>query len=315
MEQPIGTENRARKTTGGKGKVFPEKEKARLAIDEQRGYQGAKRTPWYARILCMLKIHSGPWVYLTKGACGQFRACVGCGQTQTRTKHQLEWQYVNQRACEQNKVCLQCGGANRGLRIRHEWDCKRDYASERRQCTHCGKVQIWGTTREQLCKELGALGLNAGLAKRGRPEEKSATFSMGLVEIVGSPIRWVNVRKWDNEGPVYATEYGVPDSRNLPTLQIRSVLMKSFPVFGRAIDVRWKGDDKGTGAAQRLSADPAVRAALMASGRNVTVHTSPECRCWLIPHSTKHAPSALRWDCFEKIAANLLANNMTRVER
>jgi hypothetical protein len=58
---------------------------------------------------------------------------------------------------------------------------------------------------DELCAGLCAIGLHAQLAELGRPEEHvGARFgrakSIGLIEIQGSPIRWVSVLKEESWG-------------------------------------------------------------------------------------------------------------------
>ena len=104
--------------------------------------------------------------------------------------------------------------------------------------------------REDLCAGLRAIGVDAQIAGRGRPEEKTnGHYSEGVIDVSEGPIRWVNVVSWGGgERDYYQTDYGVPDPRWLPRLNIRSIRMRSFPIFGRGINVRWKGDRPRTRA-------------------------------------------------------------------
>ena len=116
------------------------------------------------------------------------------------------------------------------------------------------------TTREDLCAGLRAIGVDARLAGRGRPEENKtwSNGSLGIIDVSEGPIRWVNVVLWDwylDGADWYKTDYGVPDPRYLPSLEIRSIRMKRFPKFGRVINVEWKGDDHGLGIRPHLSSD------------------------------------------------------------
>lgn len=120
------------------------------------------------------------------------------------------------------------------------------------------------------------------------------------------------MRKWDNEGWVYAADYGVPDSRILPKIQLRSVRVKNVPVFGRVVGVRWQGDDKGTGVAERLTYDQALKAAIISARVEISLYTVPEHGYWLIPHTSKDAPSAELWNCYEMVARGLLMMRKAR---
>jgi hypothetical protein len=151
------------------------------------------------------------------------------------------------------------------------------------------------------------MGISAAVVDRGRVEEASGPDSIGLVEIGGSPIHWANVRKWVDEGVHYATDYGVPDSHTLPILYLRSVRVRSFPILGSVIDVRWIGKDMETGVIGRLNADIELKTKIIACKAEIIVHTFPECKCWLIAHNSASAPSAELWACYERIAARLPA--------
>ena len=167
------------------------------------------------------------------------------------------------------------------------------------------------TTRDKLCAGLRAMGVGAWMAERGRPEEKTGKGSLGVIDIGQGPIRWVNVREvGDSENTAYMTEYGVPDQRHLPQLQIRSVRVKTFPVFGRVIDVRWKGNDLGLGIAQRLSNDESIRGAIMGTRDEVTVQACSYLGCWLIVRDTEAAPSQEQLGCYQAIAENLLVQRL-----
>ena len=159
--------------------------------------------------------------------------------------------------------------------------------------------------REDLCEGLRAMGIDTRMEERGQREENSGVWSYGLIDIAEGPIRWVNVD--DTGGQERANNiaiYGVPDSRYLPHVQIRSVRVKTF--LRRAIDVRWKGNDLGLGIAQRLSNDEAIRGAIMATGDEVTVVAAPDHGCWLIRRKTAVTPSLEQWGCYRAIAESLL---------
>ena len=84
---------------------------------------------------------------------------------------------------------------------------------------------------EQLCSSLCAIGVHAQLAERGRSEEQyfgiGSYKSLGLIDIAQSPIGWVNAGICDTGDKVfYKTVYGVPDSRDLPRLEIDAVRLE-----------------------------------------------------------------------------------------
>ena len=161
-------------------------------------------------------------------------------------------------------------------------------------------------TRDELCAGLQAIGVDARTAERGRPEEKTGRGSLGVIDIGRGPIRWINVRVYDQgENTVHITEYGVPDSRHLPEIEIDSVRVKTFPVFGRVIDVRWQGKDLGLRIVERLSSDAAIKGAIIGSGDEVAVVARGDHGGWLIRRETTATPSAAQWSCYQAIAEHL----------
>ena len=162
-------------------------------------------------------------------------------------------------------------------------------------------------TRDKLCAGLQAIGVDARTAERGRPEEKTGAGSLGVIDIGRSPIRWINVRVYDaGETTVHITEYGVPDSRYLPELGIQSVRVKTFPIFGPVIDVRWKGNDLGLGIVERLGSDAAIKGAIMGNGDELTIVARGDYGGWLIRRGTTATPLAEQWGCYQAIAERLL---------
>jgi len=177
---------------------------------------------------------------------------------------------------------------------------------------------------KQLCSGLCAIGVSAQLAERGRSEEQyfgiGSYKSLGLIDIAQSPIVWVNAGIWDTGDKVfYKTVYGVPDSRDLPRLQLVAVRIKSFPLFGKALDARWEPIDD-TGIAQALTNDIAIRAPIMKLGR---FHTDPiivsyGTGYWLIIDGRTtdleafgRIPSLEEWFLYETVAKRLLATPLT----
>ena len=121
--------------------------------------------------------------------------------------------------------------------------------------------------RDDLCADLRALGIQAQMSERGRPEEKITRGrgkSLGIIDIQDAPIRWVDVKKgvtrdWENRRDTYWTiEYGVPDSRftaGFHKVKIRTVRLKTIPLFGEVVDFMWEGKDFGLGLIKRLNLD------------------------------------------------------------
>ena len=72
---------------------------------------------------------------------------------------------------------------------------------------HAIKEILRDKEKDKLCAGLRDMGLDAQMAEQGRPEEQavgrlsrwSPKISMGLIEIHGEPIRWINVVR-ENSG-------------------------------------------------------------------------------------------------------------------
>lgn len=177
--------------------------------------------------------------------------------------------------------------------------------------------------REELCASLIAMGVDARAVEgRDRPEAITSGFwqtlagggeSLGVIEIGKGPISWIHVTyDYSSEsGPYYETNYGVPDERSLPNLNIRVLRVKNFPIFGKVTDIQWQGEDHGLGIGLRLGNDLAIKSTIMEKGFDggLRIVANSNHRCWLIRHATfysSHIPSAEKWSCYQTIAKHLL---------
>jgi len=118
-------------------------------------------------------------------------------------------------------------------------------------------------TRDDIAKALNSLGLRAGMAERGRPEEevckRTFTRSIGVIDIAEGPFRWVNIVKQD--GNQYSptrwwTVFCLPDEErddnpddlryvdNRQAVDIKTSREKSFPLFGRVTAVTEEGAEE-----------------------------------------------------------------------
>jgi len=170
--------------------------------------------------------------------------------------------------------------------------------------------------RDDICAGLQRLGIDAQMAPRRGPEERvGGSGFLGVIDITEGPIRWVNVRKVTHSGGPeggggtdYYTEYGVPDSRlgpNSPKPQIKTVRMKTFPLFGKVVDLHWKGKDFGLEIISRLNSDTSLKDPIMRS-RDVTIRAHGDHSCWIISTETRDIPSGDAWNCYQAIAQHLL---------
>ncbi|MFC1921441.1 hypothetical protein ACFLYQ_06945 [Chloroflexota bacterium] len=174
-------------------------------------------------------------------------------------------------------------------------------------------------TRDKLAQNLASLGITAILAERGREEEKVENSwyqrSLGTIDIPEGLVRWINILKKDgskNSPPRWWIIFGIPDERPVPkhkTIDIKTIRKKAFPVFGKVIDVTWKGNDYGTGLIDTLSQDEAVKNLAKKAG-NLTVHSyAKEFEGWTLQVDRKVQLTGQDWIAIQKIADNILSSS------
>lgn len=191
----------------------------------------------------------------------------------------------------------------------------------------------------ELYNGLCAIGVDARMTERGRMEERvgekrlrAATSiltrytakgkSQGLIEIRDSPIRWVNVVKGEISGAdhphtEFSSVYLVEDPNVCSKRYLTSVPVKSRPIFGRVVDLRWKGNFEAD-LIRRMNEDVSLNRRLRVLKEDVEINSYPERRCWSIsPSCYQHrsvwggsrwqpTPSRGQWNCYETIARHLL---------
>ncbi|MBN2238503.1 MAG: hypothetical protein JW712_01910 [Dehalococcoidales bacterium] len=171
-------------------------------------------------------------------------------------------------------------------------------------------------TRDKITDNLVSIGVKAEMAERGRPEEKieKSWFlrSLGIIDIHDSPVRWINVLRRDgnkNSPPRWWYVFCIPDERHVPgykAVNIRTVRKKSFPVFGKVVDVIWKGNDHGTGLIEQLTWDNEIKD-LSKNAGNLTVHSyTKEFMGWTIQVDRRFQPAPSDWAGIQKLAEFIL---------
>lgn len=172
--------------------------------------------------------------------------------------------------------------------------------------------------RGHICAGLQKIGVDAQMAKQGYLRRDMVRYfggrSLGVVEIRQGPINWVHVAQFTENRQAgniywYYTDYGVPDTRlgpNSPEPRIKSVRIKSFPLIGNVIDLRWKGKDFGLGIIERLNNDVVIKQPIMRSP-GVVLRALRDHNCWLIAVKACDPPSPELWNCYQAIARHLLA--------
>ena len=184
-------------------------------------------------------------------------------------------------------------------------------------------------SRDNVAESLEIAGIQAEMVDRDlrRPEEqirKSSRFgstSLGLIDIrTDSPISWINVvrtKAQNQHGPArYRVVFGIPDQSipmNHKQLKLKTVRKKTFPLFGKVIDVSWRGEAHTLPWAKTLSEDEEIDRAVADLG-DVTIFTHPnQFQGWTIEINkifSPHPPVVTinRWEALNKIANYLLSS-------
>ena len=184
-------------------------------------------------------------------------------------------------------------------------------------------------SRDNVAESLEIAGIQAEMVDRDlrRPEEqirKSSRFgstSLGLIDIrTDSPISWINVvrtKAQNQHGPArYRVVFGIPDQSipmNHKQLKLKTVRKKTFPLFGKVIDVSWRGKAHTLLLAKTLSEDEEISRAVANLG-DVTIFThSNQFQGWTIEINkifSPHPPAGTidRWEALKKIADYLLSS-------
>ncbi len=179
------------------------------------------------------------------------------------------------------------------------------------------KERLRDKTRDELTLALHALGIDATMAERERPEEKIQNAwtnrSQGIIDVQEGPIRWVNCLKQDGSQyspPQWWTVFGIPDERLFTeqrAVKIKTARSKSFPLFGKVVNVTWKGEDHATRLISVLANDPAVKSFVKKTGDVEIESHAREFQGWSVQVNGKFKATQQRWDTVQRIAERLLS--------
>ena len=110
--------------------------------------------------------------------------------------------------------------------------------------------------------------------------------------------------------------FGIPDQSipmNHKQLKLKTVRNKTFPLFGKVIDVSWRGETHTLPLAKTLSEDEEIDRAVADLG-DVTIFTHPnQFQGWTIEINkifSPHPPAVTidRWEALKTIANYLLSS-------
>ena len=154
--------------------------------------------------------------------------------------------------------------------------------------------------RDRMAERLSAIGIKATMLERGRAEaqiRKRAIWesSLGIIQVAGDQITWVNVvrirRRGKSNPAQYRAFFGIPDP-TFPVehhpLKIKTMREKSLPVFGKVIDVRWEAMDALAPLVDVFSKDEDIINFVKDVG-DIEVHTHPkQFQGWTVEVRTYH---------------------------
>jgi hypothetical protein len=178
---------------------------------------------------------------------------------------------------------------------------------------------------DNLCADFQNLGIDAQITDRyladkeifgGRKEywfEQLGRVSAGIIEIPEGPIRYVNLKEESQVAPggrssSYHLQYIAPNPKpplSSLKIEIKSVRKKTFPLFGRVVDIHWKSDDLVPGITDRLKSDVSIKRTLMHTN-DVLIHDLGRCFVITVMGKVK-PPTEEEWNCYQAIAKHLLA--------
>ena len=172
-------------------------------------------------------------------------------------------------------------------------------------------------TRDKLAQNLNSLGVAAILSERNRVVEKVENSwyqrSLGIIDIPEGLVRWINILKKDgsrNSPPRWWIILGIPDERPAPdhkAVDIKTIRKKTFPLFGKVVDVIWTGNDYGTGLLETLSSDEAVKNLAIHIG-NLTIHSyTKEFQGWTLQIDRRFRLTNPDWTAIQKTAKYILS--------
>ena len=207
--------------------------------------------------------------------------------------------------------------------------CGNDNPQNAKFCHGCGaslgvpmasgwKEQLRDKSRDELVYALNSVGVKAEITERGVVEERAENSwyqrSLGTIDIAKGPIRWINILKKDSgqhNPPKWWVVLGIPDERpisNHQTVNIKTVRNKTFPLFGKVVDVIWKGNDSGTDLVNVLSTDPAIKTLSQRIGNLEIKNHSNEFQGWTLTVDRRFSPTNQDWETLEKVADHILSS-------
>lgn len=180
------------------------------------------------------------------------------------------------------------------------------------------KEKLRDKSRDELTSYLTDFAkVKAQMGVRGRPEEKVENSwyqrSLGVIDIAEGPIKWISILKRDrskDSPPKWWVVMGIPfdgDGSAIQKIGIKTVRKKAFPLFGKVVDVIWKGDDGVSGLINILSQDTAIKELSKKIGNLEIKSQSEGFQGWTLTSDRKFAPTSEDWETIQRIANHILS--------
>ena len=102
---------------------------------------------------------------------------------------------------------------------------------------------------------------------------------------------------------------GIPDDKLVSTGQaskIKTVRKKTFPLFGKVVNIIWRGFDRGTGLMNRISKDgPSETLAKRIDNLEIKSEVKGF-QGWSLTVDRRCSPTSQDWETVERIAETML---------
>ena len=180
------------------------------------------------------------------------------------------------------------------------------------------KERFRDKTRDELTAALNSIGVKAEMTERGDVEEKAENSwyqrSLGVIDLSEGPVRWINILKKDRSDkspPRWWVVLGIPDDQPISsrrTVKIKTIRKKTFPLFGKIVDVIWKGSDASTGLVKTLSKDGPTKTLAKRIGNLEIKSQAKPFRGWTLTVDRRIRPTNEDWESIKRLADHMLAS-------
>ena len=92
-------------------------------------------------------------------------------------------------------------------------------------------------------------------------------------------------------------------------MKISTARKKTFPLFGKVVDVKWKGKDCNTGLIDTISNDEAVKDLAQAIGNMQIRSYAKEFQGWILVVDRKIKLTNQDWSTIQKMADYMLSSS------